>query len=97
MLSSERHTHPARDDLSGPQRVAKRCRRMVMSHHEDGSLHHLLVRPGVSVAESDVLDSEAVRGLEAHAAWHDVLQHTVVVAWAMYISRNLGARSRKKT
>ena len=32
------------------------------------------------MAEPDVLDAEAVRGLEAHAAGHDVLQHAVVVA-----------------
>jgi len=32
------------------------------------------------MAEPDVLDAESIRGLEAHAARHDVLQHAVVVA-----------------
>src|SRR5437899_8581281 len=53
---------------------------MVVSHEEDGSLHDLLVRPRVSVAEPDVCDPEAVRRLETHAPWDDVLQHAVVVA-----------------
>src|SRR5256886_12806704 len=53
---------------------------MVVSHKENGSLHDLLVRPSVPVAEPDVLDPEAIRGLETHAARHDVLQHAVVVA-----------------
>src|SRR6266705_2755648 len=80
VLPEERHAHPAGNDLPGPQGVAKRGRRMVVSHDEDGSLHDFLVRPGVSVAEPDVLAAEAVRGLEAHAARHDVLQHAVMVA-----------------
>src|SRR2546422_11529559 len=53
---------------------------MVVSHEEDGSLHDLLVRPSVPMAEPDVLDSEAVRGLETHAPGNDVLQHAVMVA-----------------
>src|SRR5207245_11674534 len=53
---------------------------MVVSHEEDGSLHDLLVRPSVPMAEPDILDSEAVRGLETHAPGYDVLQHPVMVA-----------------